>query len=446
MRLWSARSLKWRLVSRLVIFETLIIMSVLAVIVGGLWGSGYLIEDYEGGNIDVLKDALIRDHDGKLALVESPDLRQLRADVHDLWFVVRDRNGQELVEGVIPPAFAQTLAILDHVSDARLTNQSGRANRPDAIVKWQETEAGDVQIFTGTQGRISVKRLLTGISAGMLTVIFPVLAAMVLAALAMTPLVVRFALTGIKQAADQAGQITYDKRGVRISASEVPDEIRPLVTAINDALSRLDKGHAIRDRFLAQAAHELRTPVAILSARIAALPQSPEKTRLLQDTSRLANLSGQLLDLQRLNHASVQHLPVDLVDVAGRVVLDLAPLAFAAGYEMSFEPDGDKVVVQGDQMAIERAVTNLIQNAIDHGGGAGTIRVTVSKNRSITVSDEGKGIPPENLEDIFEPFNRLLPSSSGTGLGLNLVKEIMELHNGAIHVKGACFTLAFLET
>ncbi|MBA8881804.1 ATP-binding protein [Phyllobacterium myrsinacearum] len=423
-------------------------MSLFTIIVVGLWSSGYLIEEYEGGNLDVLKDALVRDRDGKLALVETAELRQLRRDVGDLWFVVHDRTGQELVQGTIPPQFTQTLAILEHLSDARLTNESGRANRPDAIVKWQQSAAGDAQIFSGTQGRMSFKRMLTGISAGLITVIFPVFVAMVLATLAMTPFVVRFALRGIGRAADQAAQITYDKRGIRISTGEVPDEIRPLVSAVNDALSRLDKGHAIRDRFLAQAAHELRTPIAILNARVAALPPSPEKTQLLLDSSRLAVLGGQLLDLQRLNHTPIDFLPIELVTITGRVVFDLAPLAFAAGYEMSFEPGIAEVTVQGDQTSIERAITNLVQNAIDHGGGTGTIKIMVQQTKTVIVSDEGAGIPAANLEEIFEPFNRLAPHSSGAGLGLNLVKEIMEWHNGTIlaennALKGACFTLVF---
>ncbi|SDP70115.1 HAMP domain-containing sensor histidine kinase [Phyllobacterium sp. OV277] len=448
MSLWSARSLKWRLVSRLLFFETLIILSVLTIIIGSLWGSGYLIEDYEGGSLDVLKDALSRNTQGELILIDTPEVVQLRTDVGGLWFVIRDRNGQQLSQGRVPSEFVQTLPMLDHLSDARLNNELGRAKRPDAIVKWQETNVGDVQIFTGTRGRMTFIRMVTGISGGMLTIIIPFFLTIALATLAITPLVVRFALEGVKQAADQAAQITYNKRGVRLSASEVPEEISPFVNAVNDALTRLDKGYASHERFLAQAAHELRTPIAILNTRVAALSPSIEKTQLLQDTSRLAILSGQLLDLQRLNHSPVHFAPVDLVAIAGRVAFDLAPLAFAAGYEVSFESDKDELMVQGDQTSIERALTNLVQNAIDHGGGSGMILIHVLETKSIVVTDEGQGISAESSQDIFEPFSRLRSDSSGTGLGLNLVKQIMELHNGTIEVnsgypKGACFKMNF---
>ncbi|QND54796.1 HAMP domain-containing histidine kinase (plasmid) [Phyllobacterium sp. 628] len=445
---WSARSLKWRLVSRLLLFEILIILSVLTIIMGSLWGSGYLIEDYEGGSLDVLKDALSRNAEGQLIVADTPEIVQLRADVGNLWFVIRDRNGQQLSQGTVPSQFAQTLSLLDHISDARLNNELGRAKRPDAIVKWQETAIGDVQIFTGTQGRMSFNRMMTGISAGVLTAIIPLFMVIALATLAITPLVVRFALKGVRRAADQAAQITYNQRGVRLSAGEVPEEISPFVNAVNDALTRLDKGYASHERFLAQAAHELRTPIAILNTRIAALSPSSEKTQLLQDASRLAILSGQLLDLQRLNHSPVAFALVNLVAIAGRVVFDLAPLAFAAGYEMSFESDDSELMVHGDQMSIERALTNLVQNAIDHGGCSGMILIKVLETKSIIVTDEGAGISPENRQEIFEAFNRLRPNSSGTGLGLNLVKEIMELHNGTIEVsnrgpKGACFKMNF---
>lgn len=113
--------------------------------------------------------------------------------------------------------------------------------------------------------------------------------------------------------------------------------------AINNALSRLDKGYERHRRFLAEAAHELRTSIAILSTRVSSLDAGPEKTLLLEDATRLSVMAGQLLDLQRLDQGTDTFAAVDLVGVARRVVLDLAPLAFAAGYEMSFEHEDEMV-------------------------------------------------------------------------------------------------------
>ncbi|NUS21647.1 MAG: HAMP domain-containing histidine kinase, partial [Mesorhizobium sp.] len=215
----------------------------------------------------------------------------------------------------------------------------------------------------------------------------------------------------------------------------VPKEVTPLVDAVNAALSRLDAGYARHKRFLTDAAHELRTPVAILNTRLAALPATPERARLLQDAARLATLANQLLDLQRLDRQAEQCGPVDLV-------------AFAAGYEMSFEPAKEKLIVRGDRTAIERAVTNLVQNAIDHGGKAGRISISVRQPAVIEVLDEGDGVPPSERERIFEPFYRLHPQDHGAGLGLNLVRDLMQLHGGKVEVLdgkagGACFRMIF---
>jgi signal transduction histidine kinase len=103
--------------------------------------------------------------------------------------------------------------------------------------------------------------------------------------------------------------------------------------------------------------------------------------------------------------------------------------------------------VIGDRSALERALTNLVQNAIQHGGRRGTITIHVGLPATIDVSDEGDGIPPEQRALIFEPFYRLTPLDRGAGLGLNMVREIARLHSGHVSVfdganGGACFRLA----
>ena len=155
---------------------------------------------------------------------------------------------------------------------------------------------------------------------------------------------VRGALSGLGHAAAEAERIDIDKRGVQLPLKDVPTEVAPLVKAVNAALARLDAGYERHKRFLTDAAHELRTPVAILNTRLAALPATPERARLLQDAARLSTLADQLLDLQRLDRQAEHFAPVDL-DGWWRAtsVVDLAPMAFAAGYEMSFEPAAEQI-------------------------------------------------------------------------------------------------------
>jgi len=295
--------------------------------------------------------------------------------------------------------------------------------------------------------RVPLERLLRGTNAVILLVILPNFVVMTLAAVFAIPIVVRHVLAPVDEVAAQAEQIHFEQRGTRLSTESMPLEALPLVKAVNDALGRLDDGYEREQRFLLDAAHELRTPIAILQTRLESLPGGAQKTRLLEDAARLATLAEQLLDLQRLNpHNGTTAVVIDLVAVARRVAVDLAPLAIAAGYELSFDSHVEKLPVIGDQGALERAVANLVQNAIEHGGRRGTITIIVARDGTIDVSDEGQGIPVEHRERIFEPFHRLHPLSRGAGLGLNLARTIVQRHGGEIVALtgksgGACFRI-----
>lgn len=425
-------SFKWRLVRWLMIFEAGAITLVVAVAVALLWGTGYLIDGYENGNIDVLKDAIIRGPRGELVLSETPELTRLRKEAGDIWFIARDGAGHSLSEGTVPAAFAFATAGLGRMNDARFRLSPDKNSRPEAIVKWVEAPAGNVQIFTGTEGHLTLARLLLGTSGAFLSIFVPMLLLLALATVIVTPIVVRRMLAGLAQAASNAARIEFDRRGVQMPVDDIPGEFLPLVRAVNDALIRLDEGYRRHKRFLAQAAHELRTPIAILNTRVAALPFTSEKARLTEDAARLAVLAGQLLDLQRLDQRTDTFSSIDLGALARRVVVDLAPLAFAAGYDVSFEPGDDGVAVLGDHSSLERALMNLVQNAIEHGGRQGKITVRVTAPARMEVCDEGSGIPPEQREQIFEPFSRLHPEGRGAGLGLSLVREIVQLHGGQV--------------
>jgi len=299
---------------------------------------------------------------------------------------------------------------------------------------------------------LTTERFIHGLRFVFEMVILPNLGLMTVATLIATPLVIRRALASLGDAAEQAESIDSGPPGRRLVIAGVPDEIRPLIRAFNDALGRLDDGYERQQRFLADAAHELRTPIAILQIRLESLADSSERTRLLEDSARLGALAEQLLDLQRLNQPGSHRMRVDLVAIGQRVTMDLAPLAINAGYAICFEPETERVCAMGDELSLARAVTNLVQNAIEHGGRQGMIAVRVGRSGTITVSDEGAGIPAEHRERIFEPFHRLQPRPRGAGLGLNLVREIVRWHDGEIAVldesRGASFriTLPLAQT
>jgi signal transduction histidine kinase len=198
-------------------------------------------------------------------------------------------------------------------------------------------------------------------------------------------------------------------------------------------LGRIDEDVSQRRRFFANAAHELRTPIAILQTRLEASAAGPERARLLLDVARLAQTAEQLLDMQRFG-AIQAWADVDIVELCRTVVADSAPMAISGGYELSFETEKPSFIVKGDRDSLERAIGNLVRNAIEHGGGSGHIRVEVTGDGMIEVADDGPGIPREEHEKIFEPFYRAKPRSEGAGLGLSIVRQIAQTHKGDVSV------------
>jgi signal transduction histidine kinase len=436
--------LSWRLVS----LQAGLLAALILIVIGSLWASGFLlVERDEDHVIDIVQRSLARDAEGTLILRPTADLKRLREETPDLWFLVRDRQGHQLSEGAVPAEFARIGGALDHISQARLGWQLfDDPRKPPARLKRIDSDAGNVQVLTATQGQMSSGKAVLATSLVFLGVALPGLLVMAAATLIATPMVVRRAFAGLDMTADQAGRIDFRRRGVRLSADRIPREVVPLVAAINDALARLDDGYARHQRFVADAAHELRTPIAILNTRLESLSPGPDKARLLEDCARLATLAEQLLDIQRLDHCSKPFMRVDLVEVAQGVAADLAPLAIAAGYELALDTEAARIETTGDPAALERALTNLVQNAIQHGGRRGTIGIRVSLPATIDVTDEGEGIAPDQRALVFEPFYRLAPLDRGAGLGLNMVREIARMHHGDVCVLegpngGACLRL-----
>ncbi|MCW1990582.1 signal transduction histidine kinase [Bradyrhizobium diazoefficiens] len=437
--------LSWRLLS----LQAVLLLALVAVVVGALCASGLVLaERDEDRVIDVVQHALTRDAQGGLTVRPTPELRQLRSETPDLWFLVRDRQGHSLAEGAVPAEFAAIGGGLDQISQARLGWQlfEDDPRKPAARLKRVDTEAGNVQVITATQGRLTGAKALVMTSLAFLGIALPGLLLMGTATFIATPMIVRRAFRGLDTTADQARRIDIHQRGARLSVERIPLEVVPLVTAVNDALARLDQGYARHKRFVADAAHELRTPIAILNTRLESLAPGPDKTRLLEDAARLATLAEQLLDIQRLDRCGHPFARVDLVRVAQGAAADLAPLAIAGGYELALDAPTTPIETIGDAAALERALTNLVQNAIQHGPRRGTIGIRVSRPASIEVTDEGAGIPVGQREQIFEPFYRLTPLDRGAGLGLNMVREIVQLHGGHVSVTdgpdgGACFRI-----
>jgi signal transduction histidine kinase len=232
-----------------------------------------------------------------------------------------------------------------------------------------------------------------------------------------------------------------------LPAARVPSELRPLIGAFNTLLGRVDTAMKAEHQFIADAAHELRTPLAALhvQADVALLAGTPERKdealrKLLDIAQRSHRLAEQLLDLARLDaglHAlSVQR--IDLLELANHVVSEFAVRADDRGTRLSIDGTSCWVRCDVDEMGI--LIRNLIDNALRHGRADGTVEVTCGHvvrddgtHPMLEVSDDGPGVPERERAAIFDRFYRAQGSVvRGSGIGLSLVARIAELHEATI--------------
>ncbi len=376
--------------------------------------------------IPVIARAVARKPDGNLTIRMTPELVELRNETGGFWFVAEDDEGRSVSFGPVPAAYRSLSNHLSDLSYAQLRDRRAPYNLA-AVVRREVTPIGPLTVLG--HGKLTELSFIVVMASNV--VLLPTFLLLVLTSLIVTPWIVRRSLAGVSRIAQEAEQIDTDRRGRRLSETHVPREIVPLVRAVNEALRRLDDGYERQRRFIASAAHELRTPIAILRAKVDAASDGATRN-LGKDVQRLATLAEQLLDLERLD-TDRNDEELDLAALVRRVVADLAPLLITSGRTVEFQADGGQRS-RGDGAALERVVTNLIQNAIEHGGEHVSVRVT---GATVEVEDNGPGIPAEERERVFEPFHRLRPRSTGSGLGLNLVQQVVKRHGGRVTIVAA---------
>lgn len=440
MKFWRPHSLRRRLAWRLVLLQTVTLSlasAILTILIMQL-NPGERIVD--SSLAEAVATAMQRGPNGELVLGPNAELERYRAESPTVWMIVTDDQGHSFEDGPVPAAYSEMASSLNRLWFVDIRD-SGAENDLAASFHGDDTPIGKLYVLAGGGGFVST--IFAAILVGNIFIL-PLLLMLIIATVIAIPLIVRKVMRGLDAAEEQARSINFDKHGTRLPLDKVPYEVRGLVTAMNEALTRLDEGYERHRRFLADAAHELKTPIAILQTRVENLDTGPERTRLLTDTARLAAMAEQLLDLQRLAQSQIDFQPIDLVPLAERVVADHAPLAISAGYDISLRAPAPSAWVLGDRGAIERLLANLTQNAVVHGGNNGTIEIEIAGNGTFEVHDSGPGIAPEHREKIFEPFYRIRPLDRGAGLGLNLVREVVRQHSGNIsvlpsHLGGVCF-------
>ncbi len=276
--------------------------------------------------------------------------------------------------------------------------------------------------------------------------------AMALAALATAALgwaVTRQGLLPLHEMANTATSIYADRLSQRLPAEGVPEEIRVLAQAFNAMLARLEDAFRRLSDFSSDIAHELRTPVSNLMTQTQvalAKPRSPEEyrellTSAMEEYERLARMIGDMLFLAQADNRLVvpRRENVDLTLEVARLLEFYE--AYAADLEVGLAQEG-QARVMGDKLMLQRAVSNLLSNALRHTPRGGTVRVRLSEGDRkvrIAVENPGPGIPPEHLPRVFDRFYRVDPArregtGEHTGLGLAITKSLVEAHGGEIRV------------
>ena len=233
---------------------------------------------------------------------------------------------------------------------------------------------------------------------------------------------------------------------MRIDEDALP-EFKQLSQSFNQMLERLNDAFAAQRQFTGNAAHELRTPLALLQAQLELFsaehpdmqPETAEFLSLLREqTERLTRLTKTLLEMSNLRQVA-RNARIRLAPMIEEIFTDLAPLSDKCGVTLTAEGDG---IMTGSDALIYRLIFNLTENAVKYNRPGGSVRVSVAQEPEkllIRVSDNGCGIPEEYQQSIFQPFFRVDKSRSreygGAGLGLSLVWEIADIHGGSVRVE-----------
>jgi signal transduction histidine kinase len=277
----------------------------------------------------------------------------------------------------------------------------------------------------------------------------------------------RKALLPVGRMTSKAGQIGIDRLGERIAVPRPADELSRLAVTLNAMLDRLQRGVADKQRFVAHASHDLRTPLAVMRAELdvslrgggVAGPARAVLESVREEVDRMSRTVDNLLTLAQADEGQLQLLtkPLAMSEAVGAAIRSLAPTAAAKGLALHEEnalPAGDPGFVEADAHRLHQVLVNLMENAIKYtprGGEVAARTWRCADEVGVTVRDTGPGIPPDSLAQVFDPFFRVdgarRRTSGGSGLGLAICREIAEAHGGRVWVEseeggGSAFSLA----
>ena len=325
---------------------------------------------------------------------------------------------------------------------------TGIENLGDYVVKINETDSTPITfninpntLFAGLSDQVQATKDLFRTRSIIATAIIILLSSVC------TYFISRRALLPLRRLSSEINKIEAQNLSESLEIPDTNDEISRLTGSFNKMLSRLDDAFTAQKQFSASAAHELRTPLAVMQTNLEVFARKSTPTveeyqelfKMIQDqTGRLSHLSEVLLDMTGIQ--SVERSDsISLAVLTDEVCCDLASIADQKEIEL-IQEDGD-CTVTGSYLLLYRAVYNLVENAIKYNHPGGNVWLSLSQDEkeiAIKVKDDGIGIPEESRLRVFERFYRVDKSHSkqigGTGLGLSIVKHVVEYHHGRVEL------------
>jgi two-component system sensor histidine kinase QseC len=260
--------------------------------------------------------------------------------------------------------------------------------------------------------------------------------ALILLAIPMIWYIIGRNLRSLRRVSEQAAAIGPLSNNTRIITDDLPSEVMPLVEAFNGALDRLAVAYHLERRLTADAAHELRTPIAVLNLRLqrGQLSGHIDWSAITREMGELRRLLDQMLDLARKDRIDcAEREIVRLPRLIRETTAMLLPMAEEKGREITIDTC-DELMVFGSSDNLRDMLRNLLENALFHGAGSIRVMLRTGSDNSVVfeVTDEGAGVPAAKRDLVFERFSKAVQGSPGAGLGLAIVRQVVRMHGGIV--------------
>jgi two-component system, OmpR family, sensor histidine kinase TctE len=425
-----ARRLAWRL--------GLLFVLATAAAAAALWVSGTVFTEalqnraLEQQSAEIARH-IVRGDDGRPHLAVTPEL-QASYSGGALNVVIRTATGE--VIATLPDGIATGIWSAPRESPEFFEIEATGEPERYGVTARHDTAAGAVWISViegPTAGEAFVHALLVEFFTDAWWTTLPFVALVLLVG----HLTLRSGFKSMRALSNRAQRIGPGATAERLPIDDVPAEVRPLVDAVNGAFDRLETTIQFQREFTANAAHQLRTPLAILTARLDGLEAGEQSAALRRDVERINRLVHQLLKVARLDSLPLDvSQPIDLHAVAKESVVYAAPLAIKLKRELALVGSAGPIWVCGNAHAIGDALVNLIENALTHAPTLSAVTVTVADDGTLSVSDRGPGIAPEHREEALRRFWRgKAAKADGAGLGLAIVAETARHHGAQMSIE-----------